>query len=343
MSIVTTKSNTVATDARVAKCDWRQAIRDAIRDPVQLCRKLDLNPQRVSGGPSGPRHFGLFVPLEFLQRMRPGDWHDPLLRQVLPVMSENSSAEPFTVDPVGDESARVRPGLLQKYQGRALLVVTGRCAVHCRYCFRQHYPYEEVRRGWEDWQPALRQIQSDSSITEVLLSGGDPLTLGDARLVQLVRKLTEMPHLQRLRIHTRLPIVIPQRVTDALLACLADTRLTTYVVVHANHAQELDDAVVSSFARLIDGGSVVLNQSVLLQGVNDSVEVLAQLSEKLIAHRVLPYYLHQLDRVAGAGHFEVPESKGRWLVRELRKRVPGYAVPQYVREIPGEPNKTVLA
>jgi EF-P beta-lysylation protein EpmB len=345
MSILTANRGDVAARSQQAGCDWRQAMCNAIRDPAELCRRLELDPDPglIDRTRSVPGQFGLFVPLEFLQRMRPGRLDDPLLRQVLPLALEDQPAGEFVLDPVDDEAAKVQPGLLHKYHGRALLVVTGQCAVHCRYCFRQNYPYEEVRRGLEDFRPALQQLERDKSISEILLSGGDPLTLGDSRLRELIGELAAIDHIKRLRIHTRLPIVIPQRVTDELIECLSSTRLVSYVVIHANHAQELDEAVLSAATKLIDGGSVVLNQSVLLRGVNDSVEALVQLSEKLIEHRVLPYYLHQLDRVRGTAHFEVPEAEGHRLVSEIRKQLPGYAVPRYVREIPGESSKTPLA
>lgn len=275
--------------------------------------------------------------------MRPGDPADPLLRQVLPWDAETLDQPDFTADPVGDAEARLAPGLLQKYNGRALLVTTGACAVHCRYCFRRHYPYSAGPRSPDDWQPAIDQIAADPAIDEVLLSGGDPLTLVDSHLAELTRRLAAIPHLRRLRIHTRLPIVIPQRVTGELLAWLRGTRLTPVVVVHANHAQEIDDSVAAPLARLVDAGIPVLNQSVLLRGVNDTAAALIDLSRRLVDLRVMPYYLHQLDRVAGAAHFEVPISRGLELLATIRAALPGYAVPRYVQEVAGETHKRVLA
>lgn len=247
----------------------------------------------------------------------------------------------FSTDPVGDLAARQVPGLLHKYQGRALLLVTGGCAVHCRYCFRRFFPYSEAA-GPNTWQQALDAIAHDPSIEEVILSGGDPLVLPDEHLAELVHRLAEVEHVQRLRVHTRLPVVIPQRVTDELVAWLRGTRLTSVVVVHVNHPQELDEPTMASLRRLSAAGIPLLNQAVLLAGINDRVDVLAELSRKLIAAGVLPYYLHQLDRVAGAAHFEVPPAKGKRLVAELRRQLPGYLVPRYVREVAGAPYKVVL-
>jgi EF-P beta-lysylation protein EpmB len=223
------------------------------------------------------------------------------------------------------------------------MVTTGACAVHCRYCFRRHYPYGEGPHGVDDWRPAIERIAADDSIHEVLLSGGDPLTLVDGQLADLADRLAAIPHLRRLRLHTRLPIVIPQRVCPDLLDWLTGTRLTPIVVVHANHPAELDDATGAALARLVDAGVPLLNQAVLLRGVNDDIDALAELSERLIDLRVMPYYLHQLDRVAGAAHFEVPEAEGLALIEALRARLPGYAVPRYVRETLGAANKVVLA
>jgi EF-P beta-lysylation protein EpmB len=322
---------------------WRLALRTAIRDPLELCRLLQLPQSWHAPAQRAAQRFGVFVTHSFLSRIRPGDPHDPLLRQVLPLEAECDDAPGFVDDPVGDAHAELAPGLLRKYQSRALLVTTGACAVHCRYCFRREYPYEELPRGLEAWQPALDALAADESIDEVLLSGGDPLTLVDAQLAVLAERLAAIGHLRRLRIHTRLPIVIPERVTDALLSWLRGTRLTPIVVVHVNHPAELDEAVLAALARLVDAGIPVLNQAVLLRGVNDDAGVLAELSRRLVDCRVLPYYLHQLDRVRGAAHFEVPVERGLALIGELRARLPGYAVPRYVQEIPGDPGKRVLA
>lgn len=322
--------------------DWQREFRDAIRDPVELCRRLQLPESLHDPAIAAAKSFPVFVTSSYIDRMRLGDLNDPLLRQVLPLIDELESPNGFSTDPVDDLSFKQQPGLLQKYRGRVLLITTGLCAIHCRYCFRRHFPYDEEPRSLERWKPALDEIRADDSIHEVILSGGDPLSLNDRKLAWLVEQLDEIPHLQRLRIHTRLPIVLPSRVTDDLVDWMSTTRLTTYFVLHANHANELDDAVWQSVKRLRSTGAVLLNQAVLLRGVNDSVQALHHLCESLSDHGVLPYYLHQLDRVQGAAHFEVPVERGMELISALRGQLPGYAVPRYVQENSGEPNKTVL-
>jgi lysine 2,3-aminomutase len=317
-------------------------MKDAVRDADELCRLLDLPVEFAAAAKEASGQFRLFAPRGFVARMRPGDPTDPLLRQVLPLAAEMADVPGFTVDPVRDDLAKRRPGLLQKYQGRVLLVTSGTCAVHCRYCFRRHFPYVETPRSVADWQPALEEIASDESVHEVILSGGDPLTIVDATLSELINALRKIPHLKRLRIHTRLPIVIPERVTDELIDMLRDSGLTPIVVLHANHANELDSHVASAIGRLSDAGIVLLNQAVLLAGINDSIEGQAALCERLVDLRVLPYYLHQLDRVAGAAHFEVPLAHGRQLISQLRERLPGYAVPRYAAEVPEAGSKTIL-
>jgi EF-P beta-lysylation protein EpmB len=275
--------------------------------------------------------------------MHPGDPHDPLLRQVLPLAEELDDTPGYSEDPVADRGAALTPGLLQKYSGRALLITTGACAVHCRYCFRRHYPYQESPHSLAQWNPALDRIAADDRIEEVILSGGDPLMLVDSQLAGLVDRIAAIAHVRRLRVHTRLPIVIPERVTRALVACLRGTRLTPLVVVHANHPRELDDAVGTALGRLIDAGIPLLNQAVLLRGINDDLEPLLGLCRRLVDLRILPYYLHQLDRVAGAAHFAVPPAEGAQLIEQLRQHLPGYAVPRYVQESAGAPHKIVLA
>lgn len=321
---------------------WQSALKGAIRDPAELCRLLALPESFTQAALRASQGFPIFASREFVARIRPGDPTDPLLRQILPVDAELDAVPGFATDPVGDSAARLLPGLLHKYDRRVLLIVTGACAIHCRYCFRRHYPYEEAPRWPAAWQEVLDRLAEDPSIDEVILSGGDPLTVVDSQLAQLADRLAAIPHVRRLRVHTRLPIVIPQRVTSSLLQWLRGTRLTPFVVVHANHAQEIDLEVAAALARLRDAGITLLNQTVLLRGVNDSVEALEDLSLRLVDLGVLPYYLHQLDRVAGAAHFEVSIARGRELVQALRDRLPGYAVPRYVIEQAGEPAKSVL-
>ena len=317
---------------------WLRVLRDAVRDPAELLRLLDLPPEPAGAGGNG---FPLLVPRGFVSRIRPGDRNDPLLLQVLPAAAESDDSGPL--DAVGDLPSQIAPGAIQKYQGRALLIAAGQCAVNCRYCFRRHYPYDAAPRSDDQWTPAIDAIAADPTVTEVILSGGDPLVLSDDRLRRLVARLELIPHVHTLRIHTRLPIVIPERVTEALCDTLAYSRFTTVVVTHTNHANEIDRAVAASLRDLKDAATLLLNQAVLLRGVNDSVEPLEALSRRLIEVGVTPYYLHQLDRVAGVGHLEVPVEEGLALIAELRRRAPGYAVPRYVREEPGEPHKTVLA
>ena len=322
---------------------WQSAVRTAVRDPAQLLSLLALGNEWLLPAQRAAADFPLFAPRELIARMVVGNPQDPLLRQVLPLEAELISQQGFTSDPVGDLAAQQAPGLLHKYRGRALLVTTGVCAVHCRYCFRRSYPYSEGPRSLLEWQPALDAIAADPAIDEILLSGGDPLTIVDHQLAALVTRLEAIGHLRRLRIHTRLPIVIPQRVTGELISWLKGTRLTSVVIVHANHPHEIDDSVSQSLSRLVDAGIPILNQSVLLQGVNDNAAALIELSRRLVNLRVMPYYLHQLDRVQGAAHFEVPVCRGIELIEEMRRQLPGYAVPRYVQEIAGNDGKRVLA
>lgn len=322
--------------------EWRESLRDAIRDPDVLCDRLGLDENIRRAAREAARRFGLVVPREFLERIEPGNPSDPLLRQVLPIASESESSAGFVADPVGDLLARQAPGLLRKYHGRALLLLTGTCAIHCRYCFRREYPYADEPRGLAQWEPALDAIARDPSLEEVIFSGGDPLTLTDGWLGELARRLARVPHLRRIRLHTRLPIAIPSRVNDELLAWLKGTRLAPVVVVHANHPDELDERVAAALGRLVDAGIPVLNQAVLLRGINDDAPTLEALCRRLVDLRVMPYYLHQLDPVVGAGHFFVPVERGRQILRELRARLPGYALPRYVQEQAGAASKLPL-
>jgi EF-P beta-lysylation protein EpmB len=332
------------------KTTWRDDLRLAIRNVAQLLAAVGLTSdahRQVEGISSQPSeaaaaNFPVFAPLSYVARMKKGDAADPLLRQVLALADEEDSPAGFELDPVGDGAAELVPGLLKKYGSRALLVTTGACAIHCRYCFRRHYPYSTAPKSADDWQPALDRIAADGNIDEVILSGGDPLTLVDSQLGELARRIAKIAHVRRLRIHTRLPIVIPRRVNDELLAWLRGTRLTPIMVVHTNHAQEIDEPTSEALRRMVDAGIPVLNQAVLLRGVNDNADALIELSRRLVDLRVMPYYLHQLDRVSGAAHFEVPIATGLELIDAMRRALPGYAVPRYVHERAGEASKTVL-
>ena len=314
-------------------------MKTAIRSSADLRRQLGLPPSAI---PDGCEDFPTFVPRPLFRRIRRQDPDDPILRQVLATAEESVEVDGFVADPVGDVQSLSASGLIHKYDGRALVVTTGACAVHCRYCFRREFPYSENSGVTSRYQEALDKIESDTSLTEILLSGGDPLTLTDAILRDLVGRLDAINHLQRLRIHTRLPVVVPDRVTAELIDMLKSSRLTSWIVIHCNHPQELGDDVFSATDRLIDAGIPVLNQSVLLRDVNDSADVLVELSEKLINHRIQPYYLHQLDPVRGAAHFAVTVDEGKRLVEKLQKRLPGYAVPKYVAEFAGKRSKTSL-
>lgn len=342
MSILSANSSIVRPLPTTRNASWGQVLKEAVRDPAELCELLDLPAEFAGQATAAAAVFPLVVPRGFVARMRAGDPHDPLLRQVLALDEELRPVTGFGFDPVAEQAAELAPGVLQKYAGRALMVVTGTCAVHCRYCFRHHFPYETAPARSGQWDEVLDAIRADSTIHEVLLSGGDPLSLVDATLAELVERLADIPHLRRLRVHTRLPIVIPERVTDELIEWLTCTRLTPIVIVHANHANEIDRHVAGALSGLVDAGIPVLNQAVLLRGVNDSVDALAKLCERLVDLRVMPYYLHQLDRVAGAAHFEVSIERGREIMRELHSRLPGYAVPRYVQEQPGATGKVAL-
>jgi len=323
--------------------DWQTALGQSITDPAELLEVLGLGPEWLPAALAAARAFPLRVPRGFVARMRRGDPTDPLLRQVLPLAEECLAVEGFGPDPVGDLAAHKAPGVLHKYHGRVLLTATGACAIHCRYCFRRHFPYAEANASAENWHEAVNYVMARPDVQEVILSGGDPLTLSDRRLAEFVRTIEDIPHVERLRLHTRLPVVLPERVTQELCASLSDTRLKKVVVIHANHAQELDATTRAACARIADSGATLLNQSVLLRGVNDSVTALSHLSEALFAAGVLPYYLHLLDRVQGAAHFDVSEDVARQLMAGLNARLPGYLVPRLVREVSGGSSKQLIA
>ena len=331
--------------------DWREELRRAITSPEELLQVLQL---AKSHGKSrwladikqheqlAAQRFSLKVPRGFVARMQIGDPYDPLLLQVLARVEETQAVDGFNADPVGDQAATCEPGLIQKYHGRALLITTGACAIHCRYCFRRHFPYSESHTGGNKLDHALTAIHADTSLKEVILSGGDPLMLDDEALALCLEKIGRIPHIERIRIHSRLPIVLPERITAALAQVLAARNQDVILVVHANHPNEIDSNVIHALTRLYQADIRLYNQAVLLKGVNDDSQVLATLCELLFRHHVQPYYLHQLDRVAGAAHFEVPEARAKTMVRELQAILPGYLVPKYTREIPGAPAKTLI-
>lgn len=321
--------------------DWRQSLRDAISDPRELLALLDLM-HLADRLPADDAGFTTRVPRGFAARMRRGDARDPLLLQVLPQLAEYESTPAFIDDAVGDLDARAAHGVLHKYRGRALLIAAGSCAINCRYCFRRHFPYAQDIAASAAWREALDYLRGDTGIREVILSGGDPLILSTAKLDELGRGLGTMKHIRCLRIHTRLPIVLPERIDNAFCEWLAALPLQRVVVLHANHPNEIDGAVIEACARLRATGAMLLNQSVLLRGINDDVGILAALSEALFECGVLPYYLHQMDRVKGTAHFVVADDGARSLIATLRTRLPGYLVPRLVREVAGAASKVAL-
>ena len=323
-------------DASAAGPAWQRELADAIRDPAELCDLLGIDTGAVPAAAAG---FPMLVPRGFAARMRRGDPHDPLLLQVLPLAAEDAAPPGWSDDPLAEIDALAAPGLVRKYRGRALLLLTGGCAINCRYCFRRGFGYAEhgaTRRGVA---AGLEAIADDETIAEVILSGGDPLLVDDGFLGEVLGRLDRIGHVRRLRIHTRLPIVLPARVTAGLVEVLRSSRLARVIVIHANHPREIDAAVAAAVRTLAAVPAMMLNQSVLLAGINDSAATLAALSERLVDIGVAPYYLHLLDRVRGAAHFDVAESRATEIHRRLRDTLPGYAVPRLVRELPGEPAK----
>lgn len=317
---------------------WQAELARGYSRVADLLDALDLSPHECGAAESAASRFPLRVPRGFVARMRRRDPRDPLLLQVLPVRAEDEAVPGFGPDPVGDLASLRAPGLLQKYAGRALLITTGACAVHCRYCFRREFPYADH----QDTDAALAAIAADTSLREVILSGGDPLILGERRLGGLLASLGRIAHVERIRLHTRVPVVLPERVDESLLAQLAGIRRQLVIVVHSNHARELDAAVTGALRALGGTASALLNQAVLLRGVNATVSDQKDLSEALFRAGVLPYYLHQLDPIAGAAHFAVTDSDARGIVAALSAELPGYLVPRLVREIEGAPAKTLL-
>ncbi|MDX3935687.1 EF-P beta-lysylation protein EpmB [Stenotrophomonas sp.] len=318
---------------------WQQRWREAIRDPRELLRRLGLDPVELGVSDEAAAQFAVRVPQGFAARMRHGDRHDPLLRQVLPITDELKIVPGFSLDAVGDGAAKKATGVIQKYRGRALLVTTGSCAINCRYCFRRHFDYGTENAAREGWRDAVDAIGQDPDIDEVILSGGDPLSLATHKLVELTQALRQIPHLRRLRIHSRLPVVLPERVDDELVQWLGSLPWPVAFVIHANHANEFDATVDAAMARLREAGATLLNQAVLLRGVNDSIEALQALSERSFAAGVLPYYLYQVDRVEGVAHFEVDDNTAKDLHAQLTARLSGYLVPKLVREISGDSSK----
>ncbi|NWA59563.1 EF-P beta-lysylation protein EpmB [Pantoea sp. B9002] len=322
--------------------DWLQQLADVVTEPAELLQLLSLDQHAdLAAGADARKLFALRVPRAFIARMKKGDATDPLLLQVLTSRQEFIDAPGYSTDPL-DEQSSVVPGLLHKYRNRALLLVKGGCAVNCRYCFRRHFPYQDNQGNKRNWQAAIDYIATHPELDEIIFSGGDPLMAKDHELAWLVDALEKIPHLKRLRIHSRLPVVIPARITEGLCQILADTRLQVLMVSHINHAQEIDDELRYGMQMLKRAGVTLLNQSVLLRDVNDDAQTLADLSNALFNAGILPYYLHVLDKVQGAAHFFVSDEEARGLMRQLLPMVSGYMVPKLAREIGGEPSKTPL-
>jgi len=317
---------------------WKRIFRQNFRKWDALADFLDLSPQQRQSILTAP-NFSLNLPLRLAQKIAKGTLDDPILKQFLPTTAESLSLPLFVADPVGDGCSRPSPKLLHKYDGRVLLICTSACAMHCRYCFRQNFDYEVNEKGFDN---ELALIAQDPSIHEVILSGGDPLSLSNRTLNNLIHNLAKIPHIKRLRFHTRFPIGIPERIDNDFLSLIGKAPFQIWFVIHVNHPKELDDEILEKLHALQKLRVMVLNQAVLLRGINDSVSTLKELCETLANHGILPYYLHQLDRVKGATHFEVPHCEGIALIQEITKQLPGYAVPKYVQEIAGEPSKTLL-
>ncbi|MEB8434096.1 EF-P beta-lysylation protein EpmB [Cocleimonas sp. KMM 6892] len=323
--------------------NWRTVLKKAFKDPLELLEFLGLDRAEYLDKVKTDSRFKMLVPLSYAEKMQKGDWNDPLLQQVLPINQENIETLGFVNDPIGDLQVEASSGLLHKYQGRVLLVTTGACPVHCRYCFRREFPYADSSPDKKQWQNTLDYIQGDNSIHEVIFSGGDPLMLSDGRLQKMCIEITAIPHVKTLRFHTRVPVFLPERINQSLrnmfTALSAAQDIQKVMVIHINHANEIDEHVSRALSDLRKDGFTLLNQSVLLRGVNDDVATLSELSHKLMANHVLPYYLHQLDRIQGAAHFEVKRDQSIRLVEGLRNHLPGYLVPRLVEDISGERSK----
>jgi len=323
------------------KKSWKTSLKEAISDPGQLLSLLDLSPEQLDYELDLVNDFNLRVPLPFIKKMKQGDPNDPLLLQVISQAKENNIIAGYDDDPLLEQGSQ-QPGLLHKYHGRVLLVLASACAINCRYCFRRHFPYQGELASGKQLQASIDYIASTPSITEVILSGGDPLIVSDNYLKQLIEKLEQIPHLKRLRIHTRLPIVIPSRITPSLSQILSNNRLKTSMVLHINHPNEIDHVLATNLKPLVQTGIQLLNQSVLLKGINDDISILSKLSEKLFECNILPYYLHQLDKVKGAAHFSVDDSRAKKLFQAMRDSLPGYLVPRLAREEAGKHAKTLI-
>ncbi len=318
---------------------WHQSLTNAFREPDELAGFLQIDPATLYSGPVPDTGFSMLVPRGFAERMEKQNPKDPLLLQVIPRRDELHSRPGFCLDPVGDTAATMTPGLLHKYSGRALFITTGACSIHCRYCFRRHFDYSGSNTCGVNMEQAMEYLKNNQDIEEVILSGGDPLMLSDTALKELIQGLEQIERIQRLRIHSRIPVTLPERITPELVTILASNRFQTIMVVHSNHANELDQSVAMAMKELSQQGVTLLNQSVLLRDINDSAEVLHQLCTRLFSLGILPYYLHMLDRVQGAMHFEVVTNEAISIHNQLQTLLPGYLVPKLVYEKAGAKSK----
>lgn len=330
--------NSTLNHLSLAKNSWQKQLAQSITDPLELLKILHIDAHHFHHFTQAHALFPIKAPRCYVDKMKLGDVNDPLLLQIMGTQHELSSPQGFNKDPVGDLHTMPVAGLLHKYPHRILLITTGACAVHCRYCFRRHFPYDENLSARNNWYDAVNYVQQHNDISEVILSGGDPLVLSDAKLADLISQLDNIPHLQRLRIHSRLPVVLPDRITDGLLQLLSNSRLDICIIIHANHRQELGADECDALKKLAQVASL-LNQSVLLKNINDSVDAQIELNERLFSCKVIPYYLHLLDPVEGAAHFDVHEPQAIEIMQQLKVNLPGYLVPRLVREIPGEGSK----
>lgn len=333
----------MATDALpiTVRASWQRELAEVCTDANQLAAQLALPADFITRHFAASKLFPLRVTQHFISLMARGDSNDPLLRQVLPHADEFIEVAGYVADPLAEQQQQ-QPGILHKYSSRVLVILRGGCAINCRYCFRRHFPYDQNHFGPQQRAELLDMIRADSAINEVILSGGDPLLATDAQLDRLLSELEALPQLTRIRIHSRLPVVLPSRLTLELAERLQHSRLNAVLVIHSNHPNEIDPILIAALQQWRGYNITMLNQSVLLRGVNDDAETLASLSEKLFNAGVLPYYLHQLDKVAGASHFAVSDDQARQIEHQLRGILPGFLVPQLVREIAGEPSKTPL-
>lgn len=326
-------------EQKTAKNAWQQALGRMITNPQELLELLDLSAEQLGLSQAAAKQFSCRVPREFVAKMQSSDPFDPLLLQVLPSAKEMLAMPGYTADPLGECSVNPVQGLLHKYHGRVLLTVATSCAINCRYCFRRHFPYEDNNPGTKGWSDAIQYVANDTSISEIIFSGGDPLMLKDHQLSELANQFSKIPHVKRLRIHTRLPVVIPARINDELCEWLNELPLQKVMVVHCNHPNEIDDEFGAAMQQLRSTDVTLLNQSVLLKNVNDDAKTLCDLSEKLFKFSVLPYYIHLLDKVSGAAHFDVSKNEAVALIQTVRENLSGFLVPELVTEISGVGSK----